>query len=263
MIRALHDACAQVRQQGFAILEGLYPPEALARIGAALDDLYRELGAPPLHARDPLWLRPHVEVAGPGLAIYQLLRFAPQLAADLFAPEALAVLATLLGPTLHLELVGAVRSDEGRPFTEWETHLGGIDDERWRREHRRPRLARIERVVHFLFLEELDEATGPWCVLPRAVGDPVDPPASIHDPDWPGARMLGCPAGAVLLLEQSVWHCVRRRRRPGVRRFVGAYFAGHQAAPTLGRDDSLDALAEREDLPASFRALLGHRPPPR
>lgn len=250
-------AADDVRSRGWALLDGLYPPDDLAVFRAAIDRVHAAFGAPALTARDPIWLDDHVEVAGPGFAIYQLLRHAPELGPRLFTDPAVDALRTLLGPDLHLELVGAVMSDETRPFTEWESHLGGIDDERWRREGKRPRQREVRRVVHFLFLEDLGEDTGPWRVLPRAVGDPVDPPASIHALDWPGAVEITAPAGSVLLLEESVWHAVVPRRAPGRRRFIGAYFASPAAAPTAGRDTSLDAL-DVDD--ARLASLLANRP---
>jgi len=251
-------AADEVRSRGWAILEGLYAPGALDAFRDAVDRIHASFGAPALTARHPIWLDDHVEVAGPGFAVYQLLRYAPELAPHLFAEPAVDALRALLGPTMHLELVGAVMSDETRPFTEWESHLGGIDDERWRKEGKRPRQDAVRRVVHFLFLEDLDEVSGPWRALPRAVGDPVDPPASIHELDWPGVEEITAPAGSVLLLEESVWHAVVPRRAPGRRRFIGAYFASPEAAPTVGRDTSLDALDVDDP---RLRELLANRPP--
>lgn len=255
--RTAHDIAELVRARGWATLDGLYDPPALRAIADTLDALRARFSPPALTAREPIWLADTVEIAGPGLAIYQLLRHAPELAPRLFRAPAVAVLRALLGDDLHLELVGAVQSDATRPFTEWETHLGGIDDERLRRAGERPRRTEVQRVVHFLFLDDQSEPDlGPWQVLPRAVGDPVDPPGSIHEPDWPGAVTLELRAGTVLLLDESVWHSVRPRSRPGLRRFVGAYFASASAPPTAGRDTSLDALPPLDPL---FDSLLAHR----
>lgn len=253
----MRDAITSVREHGFALLPGLASADEVAALRDALGALHARFGAPPFHSREPRWIAPHVEIARPGLAFYQLLRFAPELAPRLFAPDAIAALRGLLGADMHLELVGAVMSDETRPFTEWETHLGGIDDERWRLAGKRPRQTDVRRVVHFLLLDALDDESGPWRVLPRAIGDPVDPPASLHDPDWPGAHTLRCEAGTVLLLEESVWHCVLPSARPGQRRFIGAYFASPHASPTVGRDDSLDTFVAPDE---AFASLLAHRP---
>ncbi|MEQ9082129.1 MAG: hypothetical protein RLP09_50155 [Sandaracinaceae bacterium] len=246
-----------LRTQGWHILEGLYDEAALVELRDTLDALHARFGAPPLHAKEPVWLAEGVEIAGPGLAFYSLLGLAPELGPRLFTDAAVDALREVLGDAMHLELVGAVLSDEGRAFTEWESHLGGIDDERWRRAGKRPRQDAIRRVVHFLFLEDMGPETGPWRVLPRAVGGPVDPPASIHQPEWPGQVELSLRAGTVLLLEESVWHCVIPRLRPGRRRFVGAYFASEHAAPTEGHDPSLDALETDDALLAS---VLARRP---
>ncbi len=246
----------QVRERGFALLPDLYPPELLARIGASLDAVHARYGAPPLTGSGATWLDEGVEIAPPGLALYGLLGFAPELATDLFRPEALAVLEALLGPRMHLELVGAVLSDETRPFTEWESHAGGIDDERWRKTGHRPRRESIVRMVHFLFVDPLTDA-GPWQVIPRAVGDPVAARGDIHEPDWPGAHPITATAGSVLLLEESVWHSVRPLTHPGRRRFVGSYFASPNAEVPIGRDASLDALVGTD---TPLAPLLSHRP---
>lgn len=248
-----------IETRGYEVLRGLYDPETLEATRATLDGLHARFGAPALHAKAPIWLAEGVEIAGPGMAFYSLLGHAPELGPTLFTDAAVARLRALLGPHMHLELVGAVLSDEGRRFTEWESHLGGIDDERWRRAGRRPRQEDVRRVVHFLFLEDMGPETGPWRVLPRAVGDPVDPPASLHASDWPGHVELSLAAGDVLLLEESVWHCVIPRRRPGRRRFVGAYFASDRAAPTEANDPLLDRL---ESSDPRLRSLLAHRPRP-
>jgi len=251
-------AADEIRQQGYAVIPGLYTGAELDALRVALDDLRERFGATSLTAKDPVWLADNVEVAGPGLAFYQLLGFAPSLASRLFKPDGVAALRAVLGDDMHLELVGAVMSDETRPFTEWESHLGGIDDERWRREGRRPRNTDVKRVIHFLFLEDLDDDTGPWRVLPRVVGDPVDPPASTREPDWPGQVTVTARAGSVLLLEESVWHAVVPRRLPGVRHFIGACFASVAAEPTVGQDASLAGLAGHGD--PLFASLLEHRP---
>jgi len=258
-MRATTDSWAeQVRTRGFALLPDLYSPEALARIERALDAIHARHGSPPLTGQGARWLAEGVEIAPPGLALYGLLGFAPELAPDLYRPEALTALEAILGPELHLELVGAVLSDETRPFTEWESHAGGIDDERWRKTGHRPRREAIVRMVHFLFVDPLTDA-GPWQVVPRAVGDPVGARGDIHQPDWPGAIPITAGAGSVLLVEESVWHSVRPLSQPGRRRFVGSYFASPDAEVPIGRDQSLDALVGSDSV---LSPLLRHRPPP-
>ena len=253
----MNDLARQVRARGFALLPELYPAEVLSRIGAALDAIHARYDSPPLTAQGAIWLDEGVEVAPPGLALYGLLGFAPELASDLFHPKALGALEAILGPQMHLELVGAVLSDETRPFTEWESHAGGIDDERWRRAGHRPHRAAIVRMVHFLFVDPLTDA-GPWKLVPRAVGDPVEARGDLHDPCWPGALAITAPAGSVLLLEESVWHSVCPLTRPGRRRFVGSYFASSSAEVPVGRDESLDAFAGEG---SPLAPLLRHRPP--
>lgn len=211
----------RLRDAGWALLPALHTQDDLRSFAAMLDELRARFGATVLHRDEPAWLAEGVEVARPGLAFYRLLELAPELGPRLFPAALLAAVRDVLGEEPRIEMVGAVTSDETRPFTEWETHLGGPRDAEWRREGRRPRKARIERVAAFVFLEEL----GPWRVLPRRVGDPVEPPRAIDEPDWPDAVTLNGPPGSVLILDESTWHCVPPRATPGLRRFVGAYFA--------------------------------------
>lgn len=246
---------ASLRERGYAILPPR-PPEVLARLVAAAELLHARYPGP-LTEDPPRWLADHVERAKPGLAFYGVLREQPALAPDLFGDDALQVLREVLGPRLHLELAGAVLADQTRPFTEWESHLGGVDDERWRKEGRRPRQERVLRVVHFTLIDGVPE-DGAWQVLPRAIGDPVEPAGPITEPTWPGAVRLTCPPGSVLLLEESVWHSVLPRATPGPRRFFGAFFASPDAAPTMGRDTSLDTLPP--EARAALAELLRYRP---
>lgn len=248
----------RVRRRGYAVLSGLYSEATIERLSASLDALRARHGSPPLTAPDASFIADCVEIAPPGLAFYGLLGFAPELGPDLYRDEALDALRALLGDEMHLELVGAVLSDESRPFTEWESHLGGIDDERWRREGKRPRQREVVRVVHFLLLDALEE-DAPWQVIERAVGDPVDPRGDLHEPTWPGATKVVAPAGSVLLLEESVWHSVLPMTRPGRRRFIGSFFAAPEAAPTVGRDGTLDDLPP-EAIDARLSSVLAHRP---
>lgn len=231
-------------RQGWAWLPPAHSEDDLRFFRERLDALRARFGVTELHRPTPVWLAETVEVAGPGLAFYQLLGLAPELAPRLFPAPVLGAVRAILGEAMHLELVGAVMSDEARRFTEWETHLGGIDDERWRREGRRPVKPRVERVVAFLFLDAMTEDTGPWRVLPRRVGDPAEPAGDLRAPDWPGAVTLSGPRGGILLLDESTWHAVTPRRVAGVRRFLGAYFARDDVAPTVGLDASLAAFRE-------------------
>jgi len=235
------------------MLDGHYAAETLREMAEVLDRLVTASGARSFCSDEPEWLAANVEVARPGLAFYRLLGLAPELAPTLFRPAVTEALRSVLGGDMHLELVGAVVSDETRPFTEWETHLGGIDDERWRQQGRRPRRTSTKRIAHFLFLEPMTPETGAWRVWPRRLGDPPEPPVEPSEAEWPGSRELTCEAGTVLLLDESTWHSVTPRRRPGRRRFVGAYFASAAAEATFGVDESLGDLSTDD---AHFRSLL-------
>ena len=248
---AIADAAAQLRTRGFALLEGVYDAATCALLKDALDGLRAGLGDPPLYAKDPIYPAPKSEISTTGLVFYELFGWRPDLAGRVFDPVGLGAIRAILGEGLHLELVGGVISDEGRPYFEWHTHLGGIDDERWRHAHRFPRYARSHRVQYLLYPEAVTEATGPLLVHPRRVGDPTEPPHPIDQTRWPGDVKLTFPAGSVLLLEQCVWHAVLPRQAPGLRYFVGGYFASAEAPPTELVDESLQTLQTDDPLLSS------------
>ena len=240
---AIADAAAQLRTRGFALLEGVHDAATCALLKDALDGLRAGLGDPPLYAKDPIYPAPKSEISTTGLVFYELFGWRPDLAGRVFDPVGLGAIRAILGEGLHLELVGGVISDEGRPYFEWHTHLGGIDDERWRHAHRFPRYARSHRVQYLLYPEAVTEATGPLLVPPRRVGDPAAPPHPIDDDDWPGQVELQPRAGTLVALEQHTWHAVRRQLRPGPRRFLGCYLAAADAPPApWAHPDLADAL---------------------
>ena len=250
---ARSDATAQATslfERGYAVFEHLRAPHEVARLRAALDAERARLDPPALYAPESRPLDDDAFLTTSGLALPRFLPRHPALFPLVLDPRLLAALRQLLGP-LRLELAGGMISDPSRPFFRWHTHIDGEDEgERVRRQawpaQRAPR-----RVLAILYLDDLDADGGPLLVHPRRVGDPTEPPHPIDQTRWPGDVKLTFPAGSVLLLEQCVWHAVLPRQAPGLRYFVGGYFASAEAPPTELVDESLQTLQTDDPLLSS------------
>ncbi|MCS6799673.1 MAG: hypothetical protein NZ898_14365 [Myxococcota bacterium] len=229
-------AVDELRGRGFGLLPSGLEPRRLEQARRRLGVLLSELGEPPLHGPRSRWLRPDVETAPTGLAIYALEALAPEIVSVALPPPLREVARRLLGPDATLELVGALLYDEHRPRTEWETHLGGPAAERWREAGRAPPRGPTVRIVAYNSLESLDEDDG-WLVLPRR-GDEDElraPPA-----DESRALRIALPAGTLLLLDERTWHRVPPPCRAGRHHFLGAYLSrADVAVRRLGTIDTL------------------------
>lgn len=244
-------AIDQLRRSGYAVLPGLYAPDRVQALRDALERAYRAVGSPPLFHPDRVSPGEDLEISSTGFVFHKLLKFAPELAPTLLEPVAVEVLRAVLGDDMHLELVGGVLCDRTRPFFQWHTHVGGIDDERYRRAGLRPTFEQPQRVTMVLYLDDLVEGAGQLLVYPREITDPVRPPFAVDAQHWEGQVLVDCPAGSVVLIEQCTWHAALPRTRPGLRMFIGGYFAAASAPATFDVDESLLALREPGALMAS------------
>lgn len=243
---------AQLARDGYAILPGLYPPEAVARLRDVVTSIYGELGAPSLFARPPQWPSETIEISTTGLVLHQLLGRAPALHRGLLDPTAIEVLRGALGEDMHLELTAALLCDHTRPFFEWHNHVGGIDDERYRRLGLRPEIERPERVAMLVYLDELREGAGQLLIYPRRVSGASGPPQDPSAHAWEGQLAVEGPAGTVVMMDQCCWHAVlpcAPRETPRI--FIGLWFAASDAPPAHHRDESLRRIAAPDALLAS------------
>lgn len=228
-----------LRERGYTVVVGGHTPEQVARLRAALTEIYVRSGSPTPYDPRGRSISADVQLAPTGFVLTRLLALCPELADDILAPRVVAAARALLGPEARLELTGAVICDQRRPFFSWHNHIGGIDVEDYRARQDYPRFSRSQRVIVVHYLDDIDGDGGELRALPRALDEPTEPPHDIMTETWPGQERLHFPAGSTLILEQCTWHAVMPVRRPGLRMFVGAYLTSSEAPTTDAIDDSL------------------------
>lgn len=231
-----------LESEGYYVFPSLFDR---ARCEAVLGELalrWEELGRPPLHARRDVRVGPEAIVSPVGLAFLDHLVRRPDALSLLLPPPVHAAVRAMLGDDFLVENVAAVLADESRPFFLWHHHLGGILDARiYRRlETRYPVFDRVWRLACTFYPVPLDEEHGVMLVRPRALGDPSSPESDALEAAWPSQRELRCPAGSVVLLEQSLWHAVTPMTRPGHRAFVAGFLVAQQAPALVLTEEPRD-----------------------
>ncbi|MCZ7679088.1 MAG: phytanoyl-CoA dioxygenase family protein [Sandaracinaceae bacterium] len=249
-------AVRQLEEEGYAVLPSLYSEDDVRFFRETLLELYEEIGSPPARADGFVEPAPEVEIGPAGIVFRRLTHRRPNVIPRLFRPEAIEVARGLLGPGMYLELPAGVVSDHTRPFFEWHTHIGGVDDSTFRQKRIYPRFERSHRVTMLHYLDDLRPDNGPLLVLPRKLSDPTEPPYSVSQERWPGQVEINCPRGSVVILEQCIWHAALQKLTPGLRLYVGFYFAAAEAEATPLLDPSLSEYAGDDAL---FRSVLPRR----
>ncbi len=250
----------QLRDQGYAVLAGLYGAAEVAAMRAAVLGLYDGLGRPPTWAQVPVWPQPWVEVSTSGLVMHRLLGEAPHLQHGLLHPHLVQVLQAALGPHGYLEFVAAQVCDKTRPFFAWHHHAGGIDDELFRRQGRLPDVRPVERVSVIIYLEAMQAGSGQLLVdTQRRVGAA---PFAVDQADWPGHLRVSGPPGTVVLFDQGQWHAVTPRTDDGLRAFVGMWFAAAASRRADTVDSTLDDQEFSDPLVRQAVACRPHRTAP-
>jgi hypothetical protein len=233
------DHVRALRERGYTVFDQVFDEAEVDRLASTMARLHDEAGRPSCYAREPKRLSPEVELCQAGLVFYKFIKRCPDHADLIVRPSIVAAMRGYLGEDMSLELTGGVVVDSSRPFFAWHTHVGGIDDGRYRREGVPLHLSEPQRVMSLLYVDDIEDDNGPILIYPRTVADPTPAP---HDPlsfDWPGQTVLKVRRGSVLLLDQCTWHAVRAKTTPGLRSFIGCYFRSSNAPPTDLVDDSL------------------------
>ncbi|PRQ04996.1 hypothetical protein [Enhygromyxa salina] len=241
-------------EHGFAVLPGSYAAAKVARLRGALEQVYLRLHEPPLWSDEPQWLGDDLEVSGTGLVIHKLLKLCPDLHRDMLEDDAVQVLRGALGSDMRLEFAGAVVTNHTRPFFKWHNHVGGIEDEKFRRLGLRPPIETPERVAMIVYLDEMGPETGQLLIHPHRVSGASGPPAPVEQPDWDGRYEVVGPPGTVVMLDQTTWHAALPRTVDHeLRFFFGLWFASASAPAAERVDESLLSVDTRDPL---LRSLL-------
>lgn len=240
------------------MLPGLYREEDVQAVRACLLDLHRSVESPLAGQASRPAPGPGVEVSPAGMVFHRLAAERPDIVPRLLHATAVEVVRGLLGDDMVLELLAGVVSDHRRPFFEWHTHVGGVDDESTGYNREFPTFTKSERVTMLHYVEGLTDDNGPLLVLPRRVDEGTEAPYPTAQEQWPGQVELLCPPGSVVILEQSTWHAACRRKTPGIRLYTGFYFAAATAAKNPVFDETLRDYAGDDAL---FRSVVSGSPP--
>lgn len=225
--------------KGYTVFERAWSDEEVDELRAYLVSKWEALGKPALQVNPPITLAEDAMTGPAGLTFPKLGTRAPELVPLFFKPHIIDTIRGALGDGMRLELVAGAISDKTRPFFDWHVHIDGVDDAYY--DYKRPyrTFSKPERVIHLLYLDDLCEENGELLVLPRKIDDPTPPPYEKTLEEWPGQVEVRCPRGSVVILEQCVWHAVRRMRADGLRCFIGSYFVAEGAKGTPIADPDL------------------------
>lgn len=265
---AIARATRELYERGYTVFERAYSEEEVEYFRSLLSSKYDALGRPALAANPPAYPAPDVEIGPAGMVLLKLTQCHPELAARLFKPYIIEAIRGLLGDDMHLELSAGAISDAQRPFFDWHIHVDGLpygellaraaqhgDDYTLGHKPVFRTYERSERVTTLLYLDDIDDDNGKLLVYPRRLQDPTPPPFDVKSERWEGEVEISCPRGSFVILEQCIWHAARPKRSPGLRRFIGSYFAAEGATPAPLSDDTLRTW-DGDD--ALFRSLLPH-----
>lgn len=253
------DAATHTRElleRGYTVFERLYDPDWVTDIRADIEGIHTEVGRPRCHAPGNVELTPDINLCAAGMAVRRLLHQRPRWAADIIRPKLVEALRGAIGDDMILEVAGCVVSDSSRPFFDWHTHVGGIDDGKYKNSGAWPTVTRIQRVMTLTYLQDLDDQNGPMLVYPRCVGEPIAPPQDPEAKTWDGQVELRVPAGSLVALDECTWHAVRPKLDDGLRIFVGLTYAASDAPVGGWADPELPKLAEREGTSELLRSLI-------
>lgn len=255
---SLPPEATDILERGYAVFEGACPPDELATLRAAVEDLVAELQPEQMQEPQQRALSDWAAVTPSGLALHGALHRRPDLAGIVFRPRVVETVRALLGDDARVEVTGAMVSDRQRPFFEWHTHIGGEDEGERVRRGEWPRVDSVRRILTLMYLDALDDEGGLLQLLPRRVGDPTEPPGDLSAPEWSGQVQIRAEPGSLVALEQCTWHAAHSKRGPGTRAIWACYYAAADE-PCSGRfDPSL------RDVPATdplFRSLMAGSAP--
>lgn len=240
---------SQLVERSYAVVPGRYDAGKVGRLREGLLEIYGRLESPPLWSQEPQVLGENLELSGTGLVIHKLLSFNPELHRDMLEPDIVAIVREVLGADMHLEFAGAVITNYTRPFFKWHNHVGGIEDEKYRRLGLRPAIERPERVAMIVYLDEMGPGTGQLLIHPRRVSGASGPPGPVDQLRWDEQVEVVGPPGTVVMIDQTTWHAALPRTvDQGLRLFFGLWFAAASVPKTERVDESLFSVRSPDPL---------------
>lgn len=232
-----------LRERGYTVFERAYDDAEVGRLTATMTRLHALAGRPECFSREVKRLAPEIELCTTGLVFYKFIKWCPEHADLMVRPDIVSAIRGYLGADAELELTGMVIADAHRPFFAWHTHIGGIDDSKYRHAGVWPQFEEPQRLMTLLYTQDLKGDNGPLLVYPRRVDEPTAPPHDLSRVEWPDQIELEVPRGSVVIMDQCTWHAVRAKTSAGLRSFVGCYFKSPKAPATDWVDESLRGFA--------------------
>lgn len=233
-----------IRERGYAIFESICPDDEVDFIRRGIESRIEELRPPAFYSPAGEPLGDTARITPSGLALMSLLSERPELADRVLRAPVVESLRAYFGDEPRLDLSAALISDSSRPFFSWHSHLNGVDTGEYERVDSWPPMESPERVLALLYLDDLNDDTGPLLLQPRALGDPTRPPADLYAPNWPGQLEVRVPRGSVVVLEQCTWHAAQPRSTPGLRMLAASYFRAARVTRPDWADPRLASLAQ-------------------
>ena len=209
-VHATPEQVRQLEQDGYLVRERLITGDVLQRLRDAADELAHAHGGAQAAGEGRfggLFVRNLMDKHSTFRDV--LLRFEP----------CLSVARALLGPQvqIHATVLRVTYADsegQGEQQTHWHFHQRVVPD---------PVPAFFNRthvIDNLIYLDDITEASGPLCVVPRTHLRDDDLPAD-DDSDKPGQVVLTVPAGSCVTAHSGLWHrAMPTRPGGGVRRLL-------------------------------------------
>lgn len=236
-----------IHERGFSVWEQCWSEAEVATLRSAIvSRLQEERDLPAqLWSETDYAIDDSISMSYTGLVIFSIVRDRPEIASLVLKPEVIAALRGVLGNDMALDGVGAVVTDETRPFICWHAHIGGHKGGEYKNDGNWPVIETADRITTLLYLDDIDDDGGLLIVYPRTVGSSTAPPMGM-DPNvepWPGQVEVRARRGSLVALEQCTYHTARPMRRAGRRVFLGCSFrAARVPAPEWAQTNSFASL---------------------
>ena len=183
----------QVATDGYLVRERLFQGDELARLREALDSVETNEVTPDRIGRSQRfggWFPRHL--MDKHATFLELIKF----------PPTLSVARAVLGPYVNIRQLGGRVSYPGEPNqeTHWHIHRRVVPDPL------PPFYVYPHTIDCLIYLDDLDNTTGPICVLPGShfrIHEALQPGDFT---DYPTQQTLRIPAGSCVIMHSNLWH---------------------------------------------------------
>jgi ectoine hydroxylase-related dioxygenase (phytanoyl-CoA dioxygenase family) len=242
-VEASPEQIQHLADEGYLVRERLITGDFLEELRAAVDELVEAAGGVKAvhHGRFG------------GLFIRNLMDKHPTFLKLLHYQPLLSVARAALGPQVqvHGTVIRVTYPGQPNQETHWHFH------QRVMPQPVPPLFARSRVIDNLIYLDDLDDATGPFCVVPRTHLRVHDEVAAGDYSDKPGQVILRVPAGSCVTADAGLWHRGMPTRPDGkVRRLIiWGYSPTWMKQVDVPGGGLTDAVLQSADL--ETRELLG------